>query len=210
MPRRRPLIIKPRPLGRSDLATFSPKTQSSGHKVRLTPHQRKIQRRAPPTRLDDASIAKTLEQLSPAIRARLKKPQEWQSGDDIILSAKNPVIEGRGHLFGWSVISYGPTTPALYFDYSSTKKAAIGGLEIWLKNLDQSGIYFVEISLSVIGGGIRVGSSDAPNFVSPAQGLDHRVLVTIVDPTYDMTLISLSSEGAQSWAFFEARIRRLD
>lgn len=210
MPRRRLILRKSPTLSRDALATFSPKTRSDGHSPRLTAYQRKIQRREPPKRMDDAAIVTVLEQLSPKLRARLKSPSEWQSGDDIILSAKTPVIDDRGHLFGWGIVSYGPTTPALYFDYSPTKKVAIGGLEIWLKNLDTSGIYFVEISLSVLGGGIRVGSSDAPHFVSPAQGIDHRVLVTIVDPTYDITLISLRPESVQSWGFFEARIRRLD
>ncbi|MEZ4382423.1 MAG: hypothetical protein R3A79_13815 [Nannocystaceae bacterium] len=200
-------------LERTDIAVYSPKERPQPARPKLTPKQRQLFAQPAPRRLDRAALTKAVATLSPALRERLKDVNAWDDGKEVVLSARTPLVDGRGHLDAWGVLSFHPTGPSFHFDYSTTKKEAIGGVEIWLDGLESDGIYLVEISLAVIGGTIRVGASDAPHLLSPAQGLDHKILVTILDPTYDISLITLepySGSGVQAWTFYEARIRRIN
>ena len=85
-----------------------------------------------------------------------------------------------------------------------------GNLEIWLENLETSGTYMMEISCSVYNGELKVGASDAPHVLMPAQGQDHRIWVVIQEPTYDMSLVSLNGQKVDNWCFYDARVWRLD
>ncbi|MCB9567350.1 MAG: hypothetical protein H6710_09115 [Myxococcales bacterium] len=205
MPNRR---IHDKLLERTDVALFQPTAKPTPTRRRVDPRLTKVMAAPRPAALSADAIRTALAGLAPRIADRLKQAlASWQPGAATVLSAKTPVIPGWGNIDGWNVLAYNPTTPALYFDYGADHAA--GGLEIWLESLEPAGVYLVEISLSVLGGSIRVGASDAPHVISPAQGLDHKILVTIVDPTYDRSLITLSPLEVDSWAFFEARLSRL-
>jgi hypothetical protein len=209
---KRPLrLTRTKTLERTDIAVYSPKERAQAKRQRLSPKQRQLLAQPAPGRLDSADLSKALATLGPKIAERLKDAGQWDDGEEVALSARTPLIDGRGHIDAWQIISFHPTGPGIHFNYSSTKKEAIGGVDIWLDGLESDGIYLVEISLAVLGGTMRVGASDAPHVLSPAQGLDHKILVTIMDPTYDISLITVEPEsGVQAWTFYEARIRRIN
>ena len=216
MPTRRKLtrplrLTRTKTLERTDIAVYSPKERAEAKRQRLSPQQRQLLAQPAPRRLDGAELSKALATLAPQIAERLKDRRHWDDGEEVVLSARTPLIDGRGNIDAWQIIGFHPTGPGIHFNYSSTKKEAIGGVDIWLDGLESDGIYLVEISLAVLGGTMRVGASDAPHVLSPAQGIDHKILVTIMDPTYDISLITVEPEsGVQAWSFYEARIRRIN
>lgn len=198
-----------RTIKRFEMAELSGRVKAVAAPLELSAAQAKLREAKAPAPLRAEELERAALTLSPEVQARLKAVKSWALGEAVVLSPRTPVIEGKGHIDGWRIVAYHPTAPALYFDYDPRTEFAIGGLNIWLDGLEPAGIYLVEISLSVLGGAIRVGASDAPHAISPAQGLDHKILVTIVEPGQAISLIGLEPIEVTSWAFFDARIARL-
>ncbi|MCA9693522.1 MAG: hypothetical protein R3A51_17130 [Nannocystaceae bacterium] len=169
-----------------------------------TAEQQKLLRSLPaklePTSADQwISVLRTLPR---DVAEMTLKSKFWTTGEEIVLSARTPVVEGRGHLLGWQVQSYVPTNPALYFDYGG------GGLEIWLEHLDTAGAYMVDIHLGAQGT-VMIGASDAPNYEMQGAGPDTHAYVYIQSPTYDLALVTMRGEKAEYLSFYEARVWRI-
>jgi hypothetical protein len=143
---------------------------------------------------------KILGTLPGELGLKAKKSKFWERGDEYVLSARTPIIEGHGSLNGNQIQSYVPSHPALWFDYQS------GYLEIWLESLDTSGTYMVELRLAVHGGPVLIGASDAPNAELPAQGADHRAQIYITDLTSDISLITLRGDKTEFFGFYDATL----
>jgi len=175
-------------------------------KAELTRDQLKLKRmqatKRVPTSIDQwKAVFSTLPQ---DLAHRALKSKFWTKGEEVLLSARTPVHEGRGHIQGVQIQSYVPADPVIWFVWQQ------GKIEIWLEQLDTSGTYMMEISCSAYTGELTVGASDAPHVVMPAQGEDHRIWVVIQEPNIDMSLVTVNGNKVNNWCFYDARVWRLE
>ncbi len=147
---------------------------------------------------------RVIETLPAKIGEQLKDNKFWETGEKIVLSARTPIVEGRGRLLGTEIQVYSPETPSLWFKYKA------GKVEIWLDNLDLEASYMVEIHLAASGGSVLIGASDSPNFEVQAGGPDQRIFVFISDLTYDISLVTIDGRQADSLGFYEATIWQIE
>ncbi len=147
---------------------------------------------------------KVVAGLSREFAHRALKSKFWEKDEEIVLSARTPVHEKRGWLEGNQIQSYFPVQPVMWFKWQS------GKLYIWLENLDTAGTYMMEIRCSAYNGELRVGASDAPHAMMPAQGQDHRIWVVIDEPDYDLSLVTLDGDKVDNWCFYDARVWRIE
>ncbi len=171
-------------------------------KTLLSPKLQKLQlQKLEPTSSD--VWRKAIGSLDKVIAEKLLKSRFWEQGEEIVLSARTPVHENRGHIEGYQIQTYAPSQPAIWFVWQS------GKLYIWLNNLDQAGTYVMEIRCSAYNGSLHIGASDAPHMDMPAQGQDHRIWVVIDKPDYDMSLVTIEGYEVDNWCFYDARVWRV-
>ncbi|MCA9661501.1 MAG: hypothetical protein KC486_24385, partial [Myxococcales bacterium] len=106
MPTRRKLtrplrLTRTKTLERTDIAVYSPKERAEAKRQRLSPQQRQLLAQPAPRRLDGAELSKALATLAPQIAERLKDRRHWDDGEEVVLSARTPLIDGRGNIDAW-------------------------------------------------------------------------------------------------------------
>ncbi len=162
---------------------------------------------------------KTLLEQLPQSLTETFQSEFWETNEELVLSARDPVKPGRGHLVGLGVHSYYPTAPSLYYlNLRNDWNGYPPNVEVWLAGLDPQGIYIVELRVNVYGGPLRLQASSVDHADYSPGTFGDSIDVVIVRPKPAapwltgpvMSLLRLTPHPqVDSWEFHYARIVRV-